>query len=87
MADYSPGPPTRPDARYETAPAPWSGAISDITATDEWSALAEHYGAVADLQAMTDILRSYRPGDVADLVYIRDGQRVTTKVTFGKRGG
>ncbi len=42
---------------------------------------------VTDLQAMTDILRSYRPGDTADLVYIRDGQRVNTKVTFGKRGG
>jgi hypothetical protein len=42
---------------------------------------------VTDLQAMTDILRSYRPGDTADLIYIRDGQRVTTKVTFGKRGG
>jgi hypothetical protein len=42
---------------------------------------------VTDLQTMTDILRSYRPGDTADLVYIRDGQRVATKVTFGKRGG
>jgi len=42
---------------------------------------------VTDLQAMTDVLRSYRPGDIADLIYIRDGQRVTTKVTFGKRGG
>ena len=42
---------------------------------------------VLDLQGMTDVLRSHAPGDTVDLVYIRDGQRVTTKVTFGRRGG
>ena len=42
---------------------------------------------VPDLQAMTDILRSHRPGDVIDVVYLRDGQRLTTKVTLGRRGG
>lgn len=42
---------------------------------------------VPDLQAMTDVLRSHRPGDTVDVIYIRDGQRVTTKVTFGRRGG
>ena len=42
---------------------------------------------VPDLQAMTDILRSHRPGETVDLIYIRDGARVSTKVTFGKRGG
>lgn len=42
---------------------------------------------VPDLQAMTDILRAHRPGDVIDVVYLRDGQRLTTKVTLGRRGG
>ncbi|HVX89640.1 MAG TPA: M20/M25/M40 family metallo-hydrolase [Gemmatimonadales bacterium] len=42
---------------------------------------------VPDLQAMTDILRAHRPGDVIDVVYLRDGQRMTTKVTLGRRGG
>ena len=42
---------------------------------------------VLDLQGMTDVLRSHAPGDTVELVYIRDGQRVTTKVTFGRRGG
>ncbi|HEX7918497.1 MAG TPA: PDZ domain-containing protein, partial [Gemmatimonadales bacterium] len=42
---------------------------------------------VTDLQAMTDILRAHRPGDTIDVVYLRDGQRITTKVTLGRRGG
>jgi S1-C subfamily serine protease len=42
---------------------------------------------VADLQAMTDVLRSHKAGDTVDLVYLRDGQRISTKVTFGVRGG
>ena len=42
---------------------------------------------VADLQGMTAVLRSHRAGDTVDLVYLRDGQRITTKVTFGVRGG
>jgi hypothetical protein len=40
-----------------------------------------------DLQAMTEALRSHRPGDIADLIYMRDGQRIATRVTFGRRGG
>lgn len=42
---------------------------------------------VPDLQAMTDVLRSHRPGDLIDVEFIRDGQRLTTKVTLGRRGG
>ena len=41
---------------------------------------------VTDLQAMTDILRSHKAGETVELVYMRDGQRVTTHVTFGIRG-
>jgi hypothetical protein len=47
--------------------------------------LGEH--DVADLQGMTDALRSYKPGDAVDVVVIRDGQRQTLKVTLGRRGG
>jgi len=42
---------------------------------------------VKDLQGMTDVLRSHKAGDTVDVVYLRDGQRITTRVTFGQRGG
>jgi hypothetical protein len=40
---------------------------------------------IADLQAMTDVLRSHRAGDVVEIEYIRDGSRKTASVTFGTR--
>lgn len=40
---------------------------------------------VPDLQAMTDALRSHKAGDVVDLVYLRDGNRRTARVTLGTR--
>ena len=42
---------------------------------------------IPDLQAMTDALRSHAPGDVVEIVFLRDGQRQTTRVTLGRRGG
>jgi hypothetical protein len=42
---------------------------------------------VADLQGMTDALRAHQPGDVVEVVFRRDGQVMTTKVTLGRRGG
>jgi putative serine protease PepD len=42
---------------------------------------------VKDLQGLTDILRSHKAGDTVEVVYIRDGQRISTRVTFGRRGG
>ncbi|MEO6068127.1 MAG: M20/M25/M40 family metallo-hydrolase [Gemmatimonadota bacterium] len=42
---------------------------------------------VPDLQTMTEVLRSHKAGDTVDVVFLRDGQRITTKVTFGRRGG
>jgi membrane-associated protease RseP (regulator of RpoE activity) len=42
---------------------------------------------VPDLYAMTDALRSYKPGDVATVAVMRDGERIEMTVTFGKRGG
>jgi S1-C subfamily serine protease len=43
--------------------------------------------AVPHLQAMTDALRSHKPGDTVDIV-IRRGTAVTTvRATLGTRGG
>jgi Zn-dependent M28 family amino/carboxypeptidase len=42
---------------------------------------------VTDLQGMTDALREHKPGDVVDILVLRDGQPVTLKVTLGTRGG
>lgn len=40
---------------------------------------------IPDLQAMTDVLRSHKAGDVVEIEYIRDGNRKTVSVTFGTR--
>jgi C-terminal processing protease CtpA/Prc len=40
---------------------------------------------VPDLQAMTDILRSHKAGDVAQVEFIRNGARKSVSVTFGTR--
>ena len=45
--------------------------------------IGEH--EIADLYAMTDALRSYRPGETVTLEYLRDGERLSTEVTFGSR--
>ena len=42
---------------------------------------------VGDLQAMTDALRSHKPGDVVDIVIRRGGQVTTLRATLGTRGG
>lgn len=45
--------------------------------------IGEH--EVPDLQAMTVALRSYKPGESADIVIRRDEETVTTQATFGSR--
>ncbi len=42
---------------------------------------------VADLQAMTDALRSYKAGDSAVVRYRRGSEERSTTVVFGQRGG
>ena len=42
---------------------------------------------VTDLQAMTDALRSHKPGDTVDIVIRRGSQRTTLKATLGTRAG
>ena len=36
-------------------------------------------------QDLTAILRKYKPGDQATIHYLRDGKKMTTEVTFGRR--
>jgi hypothetical protein len=43
--------------------------------------------AVPDLQAMTDALRSHKPGDVVEIVIRRGAQSTTVRATLGTRGG
>ena len=40
---------------------------------------------VPDLQAMTNALRSFKPGDAAEIKVLREGRELTLKVTFGRR--
>lgn len=41
---------------------------------------------VKDLYAYTDALYAQKPGDIVDIVVLRGTERVTVKVTLGKRG-
>jgi Tol biopolymer transport system component len=40
---------------------------------------------IADLYALTDALRSHRPGDTVTLVWLRAGERITAEATLGSR--
>lgn len=40
---------------------------------------------LADLQAMTDVLRAHRPGETIELVVLRDGTELTFQATLGSR--
>jgi S1-C subfamily serine protease len=40
---------------------------------------------VNDLYAYTDALYAQQPGDTVDVVVLRSGERVTVKVTLGRR--
>jgi hypothetical protein len=41
---------------------------------------------IKDIYAYTDALAKHKPGDVVQVVVMRDGQRVTLTATLGKRG-
>jgi hypothetical protein len=43
--------------------------------------------SVTDLQAMTEALRSHKPGDTVDIVVRRGSQTTTLHATLGQRGG
>ncbi|MEP7324646.1 MAG: PDZ domain-containing protein, partial [Gemmatimonadota bacterium] len=40
---------------------------------------------ITDLQAMTDVLRSHKAGDVVQIQYMRNGNRMSTTTTLGVR--
>jgi len=40
---------------------------------------------ITDLQAMTDVLRTYRPGDSTTVVVLREGKEVSVPLTFAAR--
>lgn len=60
-------------------------AKAGLQANDVITRIGDH--AVPDLQAMTDALRSHRPGDVVDIVVRRGGEVTTVHATLGKREG
>jgi serine protease Do len=41
---------------------------------------------VKDLQSYSDALYGKKPGDVVDVVIVRGAERMTVKVTLGRRG-
>lgn len=42
---------------------------------------------IADLYALTDALRAYKPGDTIPVTVLRDGTEIVVSVTLGSRGG
>ena len=56
-----------------------------LKAGDIITRLGKH--PVADLQGMTDALRSYAPGDTVEIVYRREGAERRAQVVLGRRGG
>jgi S1-C subfamily serine protease len=42
---------------------------------------------IKDLYSYSDALYAHKPGDEVTIVLLRDGQRLSRRVTLGKRGG
>lgn len=59
------------------------GATAGILAGDVVVGIGTH--EVADLQAMTDALRAYKPGEIVDVQVLRGTERLTLRVTLGDR--
>jgi hypothetical protein len=60
-------------------------ATAGIQAGDIITRIGEH--EVTDLQAMSNALAAYKPGDVVDVVVRRGDGTLTFTVTLGRRGG
>jgi putative serine protease PepD len=41
---------------------------------------------VPDLRAMTEVLRSHRPGDIVEITFLREGVEQKVKTRLGTRG-
>ncbi len=58
-------------------------ALAGLEAGDILIGMADQ--EIADLQAMTDVLRAHRPGETIDLLVLRDGNEIRTRATLGSR--
>jgi aminopeptidase YwaD len=64
-----------------------AGSPADSAGLQAGDIIVEFGGKpVKDLYAYTDALYAHKPGDTVDVVVLRGSQRVTVKVTLGRRG-
>jgi S1-C subfamily serine protease len=65
-----------------------SGSPADVGGLKAGDVIVEFDGKpIKDLYSYSDALYARKPGDEVVIVVIREGQRLTRRVTLGKRGG
>lgn len=76
------------DIRGERLTGVTAGSPADAGGIKAGDVVVEFGGQeVTDLETYSAALYSHKPGDVVQVVVVRDGARVTLRVTLGKRGG
>jgi S1-C subfamily serine protease len=64
------------------------GSPADVGGLKAGDIIVEFAGkAVTDLYTYSEALYAQKPGDAVKIAYLRDGKRLETTVTLGKRGG
>jgi len=64
------------------------GSPADVGGLKAGDIIVELDGkAIKDLYTYSDALYAHKPGDEVTIVLLREGQRLTRRVTLGKRGG
>ena len=65
-----------------------AGSPADVGGLKAGDVIVELDGKpIKDLYSYSDALYAHKPGDEVSIVFLRDGQRLTRRVTLGKRGG
>ena len=65
-----------------------AGSPADVGGLKAGDVIVELDGKpIKDLYSYSDALYAHKPGDDVTIVLLRDGQRLTRRVTLGKRGG
>ena len=65
-----------------------AGSPADVGGLKAGDVIVELDGKpIKDLYSYSDALYAHKPGDEVAIVLVRDGQRLTRRVTLGKRGG
>jgi aminopeptidase YwaD len=65
-----------------------AGSPADVGGLKAGDVIVELDGkSIKDLYSYSDALYAHKPGDEVTIVFLRDGQRLTRRVTLGKRGG